>query len=113
MKAFITDNTLIVRGLFRTRFFAASSDITVVKVMTSRDYYPPAVLRWLFREKVRLRFVMLGTDDNEITLDVRRDTGTSDAIGWLKDAGWNIDAGIQEAVKTPLIRVAVQKMRSY
>jgi hypothetical protein len=56
---------------------------------------------------------MLGTDDNEITLDVRRDTGTSDAIGWLKDAGWNIDAGIQEAVKTPLIRVAVQKMRSY
>ena len=115
MKCFIRGDMLIVRGVFRTRFRASPSDLSEVKVMTEHDYYGPFawLRRRLFGNKVRLRFVMLRTGDNEISLDVRRDSGTSDAISWLKDAGWDIDSAIQEAMKTPLVRATVRKMQSY
>jgi hypothetical protein len=115
MKCFIRDDMLIVRGLFRIRFHASPSDLIQVKVMTEHDYYGPFtwLCKWLFGNKIRLRFIMLQTDDNEISLDVRRDRGTSDVISWLRDAGWDIDSAVQEAMKTPLVRVTVPRMQSY
>jgi hypothetical protein len=115
VKCFVRGDVLIVRGVFRTRFRASSSDLTEAKVMTEHDYYGPfAWLRGrLFGNKVRLRFVMLRTGDNEISLDVKRDSGTSDAIRWLKDADWDIDSAVQEAMRTPLVRATARKMHSY
>ncbi|MGA7711759.1 MAG: hypothetical protein WCA81_07650 [Rhizomicrobium sp.] len=106
---------LIVRGVFRTRFRASSSDLTEAKVMTEHDYYGPFqwLPRWLFENKIRLRFVMLLTADSEFTVDMKRDTGASSVLGWLKDNGWDIDSAVGEAMKTPLVRARVQRVRSY
>lgn len=114
MKCVVRDNRLIVRGVFRTRFRASPSDLTEVKVMASKNNYPPPFFPWFLGRKIaRLRFIMLRTDDSEFTVDMRADTGTSEVIRWLKDAGWDIDAAVQEAMQVPLVRAIVQRARPY
>jgi hypothetical protein len=54
---------------------------------------------------------MLRTDVGECTIDVKRDKGASMVINWLKDVGWDIEAAIQQAQQTPLVRTAAYKAR--
>ena len=83
--------------------------------MTEHDYYGPvtSLRSRLFGNMIQLRFIMMGTNDGEFTVDMRADSGTSDVINWLKDAGWDIDTAIPEAIKIPLVRTNVPKLRSY
>jgi hypothetical protein len=54
---------------------------------------------------------MFEAGEARITLDAFQDVGFEPAVAWLKENDWDVDRGINQALKTPLIRVPVSKLR--
>jgi hypothetical protein len=113
MKCTISENTLVVRHLYQAAFRALPDDIRLVRLIASHRFYGPTFMARFFGNSVELRFILLRTDTKDISLDLRRDVGAADVIAWLRGADWDIEAALQEAIETPLVRITVHKLRSY
>ena len=60
-----------------------------------------------------LRFLIIDAGDSQLTLDAFQDDGFARALAWFKAGDWDTDAGVEQALVTPLLRVPVPEFRRY
>jgi hypothetical protein len=76
------------------------------------DYIPPLLLAKLIRPKLKLSSLFLWSENQSVAL-ISRDRGFDEAVTWLKQNNWDIDAAIERAKATPYIKVVVGKAPTY
>jgi len=109
MKIGVVNNEIVVKGLWRRGFSAVEPAITRINVMG--DYKRNS---WGFLgETVCLRFLIIEAGKESITLDAFQDIGFELAVEWIEENDWDMNSGTNQALKTPLIRVPVSKLRRY
>lgn len=59
--------------------------------------------------EIKLRAIIILTSDRDVTLDAYYDEPFEAALEWLNRNGWNMQGAVASAVRTPLIRVAVDR----
>ena len=114
MKIKVSDETIVVDGMLRNKFRADAAEITDVRLMADK-----AVPRGFWgrlrlalgqiQPAVRLRAVTVRAGDRAITLDVYHDEQFESAISWLVRHGWDMESGTETAIKTPFVRVSVER----
>jgi hypothetical protein len=57
--------------------------------------------------------MMIDAGESQLTLDTFQDDGFGHALAWLKKIGWDVDSAVEQALRTPLIRVPVSAFRRY
>ena len=113
MKIGVVNNEIVVKGLWRRGFSAVESTITRINVMS--DYKRSSLGFFGGRSctTVSLRFLVIEAGKESITLDAFQDIGFELAVEWLEENNRDMNSGIDQALKTPLIRVPVSKLRRY
>jgi hypothetical protein len=116
MKITASDETITVDGWLRNKFQARAREITDVRVMADKAVpagYWDRLKRALGRARpeMTLRAVIVWAGDRAITLDACHDKGFDSAVAWLKRQGWDIESGVANAIKTPFVRVPVNRHR--
>jgi hypothetical protein len=113
MKIGVVNNEVVVKGLWRRGFSAVESAITRINVMGDYKRNSLGLLGGRSRKTVCLRFLIIEAGKESITLDAFQDIGFELAVEWLEENDWDMNSGTNQALKTPLIRVPVSKLRRY
>jgi hypothetical protein len=114
MKIILSGETIKVEGWLRTRFSASAQEITDVRVMADEAVPKGAWNRMKLSlgrtpPEVKLRAVMVFAGDQAVTLDAYYDDSFESAVDWLSQHGWNVESAILNAIRTPLVRVSVDR----
>jgi hypothetical protein len=114
MKVTISNEAIAVRSWLRNKFQAMAEEITDVRVMAD-NVVPKGVWDRLklglgrARPEINLRAVIVWAGDKGVSLDVYHDQNFDSAVDWLKEHGWDINAAVASAIKTPYVRVVVSR----
>ncbi len=115
MKITTENNSISVRGWLKLKFYAEAAAIADVRVWTEAGRFPKGIVNRLkiglgvTAPEIKLRAVIIWADGQGVTLDAYYDEGLDAAVSWLEQHGWEMEAAILSALKTPLIRVPVKK----
>jgi len=116
MKITISDETITVDGWLRKHFRAKAQEITDVRVMADKavpkgPWHRLKLGLGQTQPEIKLRAVVVLAGDQAITLDVYHDDKFELAVDWLSRHGWDLESAISNAIRTPLVRVSVEKRR--
>jgi hypothetical protein len=112
MKVCVSKDSIVAYRFGRKRFDATLDEITDVALLLASDYIPPLLLAKLIRPKLKLSSLFLWSENQSVAL-ISRDRGFDEAVTWLKQNNWDIDAAIERAKATPYIKVVVGKAPTY
>ncbi len=114
MKISITNESISVGSDREPKFRATVRDITEVRVMA--DKAVPKTLIGRFKHyvggatpEIKLRSIMIWAGEKAVTLDAYYDEPFEAAFEWFSRHGWNMQSAVANAVKTPLVRVTVER----
>ena len=113
MKIQVDHGKLVVRRWGRIKFSAEKADVLRVSVMGGDSGLHFTFLGRFLDSATRLGFVLLDAGSQTVTLSVSRDTRFDDALEWLKEDGWDLEAAIRKSVDIPLIRIPVSRFSTY
>ena len=108
MRITISGNRIAIRSWGREKFAADASELSGVRVTTGGGYTPVRLASALVDRGAKLKEIALHAGANGVALGPRA-AGFADLVPWLKQQGWAMDAAITEAIRTPLVSVAVSK----
>jgi hypothetical protein len=116
MKIAISNETITVYGWLRRPFRAEAQEVTDVRVIADRavpnDLWSRLKLSFGgMKSENKLRAIVVVAGDRAVTLDVYHDNQFEAAVRWLSRHGWDLESAISEAIRTPLVRVPVDKHR--
>ena len=109
MRITISGNRITVRAWGRDVLAAEASEITAVAVRAGAHFTPPRLASALVDAGARLNEIVLTAGDRNVRLS-KRARGFGDLVTWLTQQGWAMGAAIEEANRTPFVRVAAKKV---
>ena len=115
MKITTSRDSICAKGWLGVKFQANAVDLSEVRVMAANEFYPRGFLKrlkialGLETPEIKLHTVIVWAGDQGIALHSYYDKGFDEAVSWLKQHEWEMDAATADALKTPLIRITVSK----